>query len=121
MTEPIVFILVKIAGAYLAVGLVVAVLFFTRWLKTLDPAAVGGSWGFRVLVTPGVVALWPVILMKVFYPKTKSDADGAEELRRNHRLAFILLTILVTLVFTAALVWRAPTFVDLPAIKSPTP
>lgn len=121
MIEAVFTILVGIAGAYVTVGLAVAVLFFTRWLKTFDPAAVGGSREFRVLVTPGIVLLWPLIVMKVFYPNSGGNPDGAEALRRIHRLAFIVLAIAVTLVFTAALVWRAPAFTDLPQIESPAP
>ncbi len=121
MTEPIVSFLVKIATVHIAFGIVIAILFFTRWLKTMDPAATGSSWGFKVLVTPGVVALWPLILMKVFHHKSLPDADGAEKLRRTHRTAIIVLMIFVSLIFTAALVWRAPALVSLPEIKLPTP
>ncbi|NNE69548.1 MAG: hypothetical protein HKN29_04200 [Rhodothermales bacterium] len=31
-------------------------------MDTHDPDVRGGSWGFRVLITPGVIALWPLIL-----------------------------------------------------------
>lgn len=121
MIDQLFSILVKLAGAYLLAGLVVAGFFFARWLKTVDPAAVGGSRGFRVLITPGVIALWPMVLMRVFCQKSSGSADEAEALRRNHRLAFIVLTLIITFVFTAALVWRAPAFADLPAVESPIP
>lgn len=53
---------VRLAGFYLACGFVFAVacLFVTRGVDRLDPGARDGSWGFRLVVLPGVVALWPL-------------------------------------------------------------
>jgi hypothetical protein len=121
MIDKIFGMLVGISGVYLLVGLVVAVLFFTRWLKDFDPSAKDGSGGFRVLVTPGIIALWPLIVMKVFMIGRRSEGDGAETLRRMHRIAFILIAILGTLLFAAALAWRAPGFADLPTTEIPNP
>ncbi len=121
MTEQLFSILVQLAGAYLLAGMVVALLFFSRWMKVIDPSAVAGSRGFRILVAPGVVMLWPVIVMKVFCQKSSVRTDGAEALRRNHRLAIMVLAVVGVLLFTVALVWRAPAFADLPAIESPVP
>ena len=121
MIDQIFSILVMMTGFYLLAGLVVAVVFFTRWLRTFDPAAVTGSRGFRVLVTPGIIALWPLILIKVFGQKSAPDATEAEALRRNHRIAFILIAILGTLLFAATLASRAPGFADLPKTDIPHP
>ncbi len=44
-----------------ALGTLFAVAFHWRGLARIDPAAAGGSLGFRMLVTPGVVALWPLL------------------------------------------------------------
>ena len=46
---------------YLALGLVFAVWFVTRRVQ-LDPAAREAGWGFRLLILPGCVALWPILL-----------------------------------------------------------
>lgn len=121
MIDKIFGMLVGISGAYVVVGVVVAVLFFTRWLKDFDPSAKDGSGGFRVLVTPGIIALWPLIVMKVFMIGKQAEGDGAETLRSNHRIAFILIAILGTLLFAAALAWRAPGFTDLPTTEIPNP
>lgn len=58
-------LIVTAAGAYLALGVVFAVPFVLRWAARLDPAAGAGSAGFRVLIFPGAVLLWPVLLYKV--------------------------------------------------------
>ena len=58
-------VIVTAAGAYLALGVVFAVPFVLRWAERLDPAAGGGSVGFRVLIFPGAVLLWPLLLYKL--------------------------------------------------------
>ena len=50
---------------YCDVGLVFAVWFAFRVVDRLDPAAPGAGLGFRLLMLPGAMALWPVLLMRV--------------------------------------------------------
>ncbi len=52
-------ILLLIFGAYLCAGLIFAVPFVVVGAARLVPAARGATWGFRLVVFPGVVALWP--------------------------------------------------------------
>ena len=52
-------------AAYLAVGAAFAVPFVTRWAGRIDPDAAQGSWGFRVLIFPGTVALWPLLVARM--------------------------------------------------------
>ncbi len=56
---------VTLAGAYLAAGAVFAVPFLWRWARVLDPLAAHATWGFRVVVWPGVVALWPILAARL--------------------------------------------------------
>lgn len=49
-------------GLYLACGLVFAVPFALIGVKRVDPRAARGSWGFRALIVPGAMALWPLLL-----------------------------------------------------------
>lgn len=46
-------------SAWLGVGLVFAIPFAVRWAARLDPAAAKGTTGFRLLVVPGAILLWP--------------------------------------------------------------
>jgi hypothetical protein len=48
-------------GLYAALGLAFAVAFVVRGVGRIDPAARDASWGFRLVVLPGVVALWPLL------------------------------------------------------------
>lgn len=52
---------VGLAGVYVALGLAFAVAFVARGLGAIDPGARGASLGFRLIVLPGVVALWPLL------------------------------------------------------------
>jgi len=51
-----------ILGLYLLVGLLFAVPFVLRGVNRIDPVARKGTWGFRLIILPGVVALWPLLL-----------------------------------------------------------
>ena len=56
---------ILLALAYLGVGLLLALWLITGRLKRVDPVAAGGGWGFRMLILPGLTALWPVFLMRM--------------------------------------------------------
>jgi hypothetical protein len=42
-------------------GLVFAARFLPRRIEQVDPSARGSGWAFRLLILPGVVALWPLL------------------------------------------------------------
>jgi hypothetical protein len=56
--------LVRGLGAYAALGLLFAVAFLARGIERLDPGAHGSGWGFRLIVLPGVLAFWPLLLRR---------------------------------------------------------
>ena len=56
--------LVIALSVYGAAGVVFAVPFAWRGAGAIDPAAKRGTAGFRLLTLPGVVALWPLMLVK---------------------------------------------------------
>jgi len=58
-------LLVYLVAGYLAVGLLFAIPFILRWAGRLDPAAAAGTWGFRLLIVPGSVLLWPLLAARV--------------------------------------------------------
>ena len=51
-------------GIYLACGLLFAILFLLLGVKKIDPHAAHGSWGFRLLIMPGAMAFWPLLLRR---------------------------------------------------------
>lgn len=57
-------ILLYVAITYLVLGLLFSVVFVTRLITELDESAKGSTWIFRLLILPGCIALWPVLLNK---------------------------------------------------------
>lgn len=101
------------ALAYTGLGVVFAVLFQLRGLKRVDPAARGATPFFRLLITPGLIALWPVLAGRWrIWARTGAFALAPEKvaprrLRSMHRLLVCLLAIAIPVLVGAALYWRA--------------
>ena len=55
-------IAVAVAGIYALTGLLFAIAFVALGVRRVDPAASGSSIAFRLIILPGVAALWPVLL-----------------------------------------------------------
>ena len=49
---------------YLLLGLIFGLFFVFSGVQQMDEAAQGSSWGFRLLIFPGAVALWIFLLPK---------------------------------------------------------
>ena len=56
--------LLILLGIYLACGFLFAMPLVFIGVKKIDPHAKHGSWGFRLLIFPGVVAFWPLLLRR---------------------------------------------------------
>ena len=54
-------LLLALLAGYLVVGAAVGVSFIVFGIGRVDPGARGAPWGFRLIVLPGVIALWPWI------------------------------------------------------------
>ena len=55
--------LVFAAQVYAAIGAGVAVLFLLIGIDRVDPSS-RGTYSFRPLLVPGIVVLWPVVLIR---------------------------------------------------------
>ena len=56
--------LVDVLAAYGLVGAVFAIAFVTIGIQRVDSVAERAPVGFRLIVLPGVAALWPLMLMR---------------------------------------------------------
>ncbi len=74
--------LVILLGVYAALGLIFALAFVTRGVGRVDPAAREGTWGFRLLILPGTVALWPLLARRWL-----AGVTAPPEERNPHRTA----------------------------------
>ena len=62
--EAIINIKLMVFGIYLIIGVIFSVLFLLRGINKIDEGAVGTSIFFKLLILPGVIALWPTLLYK---------------------------------------------------------
>jgi hypothetical protein len=65
-------VILAVVGAYIGAGLLFGAVFITRSVHRMDHAARGAPWTFRLLILPGVVALWPVLWRRI----AQSRKDG---------------------------------------------
>ena len=72
-------IILLATAAYAILGAVFGVLFVTAGVGRVDHAAIGAPWSFRLLIWPGVAALWPLMLMK--WIRANRSAAGREHAR----------------------------------------
>jgi hypothetical protein len=56
--------ILMLAAGYAGLGLLFAIAFLARGVSRIDRAAAGAGVGFRLIILPGVVALWPVMLRR---------------------------------------------------------
>ena len=89
MTEELAVIIVRIVGSYLAVSALFALPFVLFGAARVDPAARGGTWGFRVLILPGAVALWPLLAWRWIAGTSpiehNAHRDAARTFVKEHR------------------------------------
>lgn len=65
---------------YLGLGVLFAVPFMLLRLKKSDPDAADATWGFKLIVLPGVVLLWPALARRWM-----AGIDAPREERSPHR------------------------------------
>ena len=78
-------IAVWIALGYLGAGFLFAIPFVVFGVQKVDPAASRGSWGFRVLLIPGAMAFWPMLLRRWIAGQQPCEERNAHRLAANDR------------------------------------
>ncbi|GAB5457422.1 MAG: hypothetical protein Hens3KO_04520 [Henriciella sp.] len=71
MTDELASSIISGFGLYLAVGVLVALIYFFGGVGRIDPAAKGKGMPFRarLLIMPGIIGLWPLMLSKLLRQK----------------------------------------------------
>ncbi len=65
---------------YLVAGVLFAIVTQLRGIDRSDSDVDGGSWGFRLALMPGLVALWPLLWMRgLKVAETTTPHDRASE------------------------------------------
>jgi hypothetical protein len=60
----IVTIVLLVVAVYLVAGLIFGIAFISKGVTKIDEAAQGSGWGFRLIILPGSIVFWPVLLKK---------------------------------------------------------
>ncbi len=73
-------IILSIVGIYLLCGFFFAIPFVIKGVTVIDPdGAHGTKWGFRVIIIPGTIVFWPVLINKWIKISKKKIMSPAEE------------------------------------------
>lgn len=67
--------LVRLFYVYLLIGGLLLPWWHARGLRRLDATAATGPWGFRVLISFGLVALWPWLLARACRTSGHPEAE----------------------------------------------
>jgi hypothetical protein len=92
---------IMIVKAYLLTGLAVAIPFLVFGIDRTDPSALG-AYGFRPLIFPGLVLLWPLVALR-WAGIWKEHPDGDLRAQRNaHLWIWAILALLLSAALTLA-------------------
>jgi hypothetical protein len=73
----IVEVVLIVAAIYLGCGLIFAIPFILKGVTVIDEVAVGSRIGFRIIIIPGVVVFWPLLLKKWMQTKSTRHDETA--------------------------------------------
>ena len=80
MYERLAILFVHAFYLYISLGVAFAIAFVTIGVSRVDSQAIGSSLGFRILIFPGSVALWPLLLRRWMAGKSEPPEE-----RNPHR------------------------------------
>ncbi|MBL9173625.1 MAG: hypothetical protein JNL10_08830 [Verrucomicrobiales bacterium] len=114
-------------AAYGVLGLIFALAFHGRGLPAVDTNTRGAGVGFRWIITPGIVALWPLLAWRWRTAHGRGSFPGgpdapvpARRLRAAHALAWKALATTAPVIVAAAL-WSRPPEAPRSRIPLPSP
>lgn len=82
MPHPIAEVAAGLIECYGVIGLLFAPAFLSRGVAAVDPMARGASWAFRLMILPGTVALWPLLLVRWTSGSTAPPVETTAHRRR---------------------------------------
>ncbi|HRI21020.1 MAG TPA: hypothetical protein PLA68_08695 [Panacibacter sp.] len=78
MLTTIVSVLLIAIAAYLFAGMVFTIFFQAKGLSKIDEGVHGSSWGFRIIIIPGCIVFWVVLLRKWRKIKPPTPLKGSK-------------------------------------------
>lgn len=74
--ENIIALIFLVLGLYILAGVVFGLIFIFKWVDQVDAGAGGTRTGFRLIILPGVIAFWPVLLKRYLNSRNQSRNIG---------------------------------------------
>jgi hypothetical protein len=71
----IVAVIFTLVAVYLAAGIGIRHPFVTKGVTQIDEGAAGSKWGFRIIIIPGVMVFWPMLLKKWMKASKKINVE----------------------------------------------
>ncbi|HEV8287203.1 MAG TPA: hypothetical protein VGQ09_23000 [Chitinophagaceae bacterium] len=69
-------IIISMVGLYLLSGFLFVIPFVIKGVTVIDPdGAQGTKWGFRLIIIPGTIVFWPLLLKKWLRASKKENHD----------------------------------------------
>jgi Na+-driven multidrug efflux pump len=68
-------IILIVAAIYLAIGFLFVIPFVIKGAQKVDEGAHGGSIGFRIIIIPGTMVFWPLLLKRWMNASKNKTSD----------------------------------------------
>ena len=78
-------VLLIAVAVYLAAGLAFSIPFVIKGVAQIDEGAVGSKWGFRLIIIPGTIVFWPVLLKKWMKARKEFRSQNSEFTRDEQK------------------------------------
>ena len=89
----VVILVLMIIVVYLIAGFLFAIPFLWKGVGQIDEAAKGSGLGFRIIILPGAIVFWPLLLKKM--DEIQRNVIMNKKLRRAHRISWSFLAVLL--------------------------
>ncbi|WP_109302673.1 hypothetical protein [Aquimarina sp. AU474] len=63
--EIVIDVILSVLGLYFGIGLLFGIYFFFKGAFKLDELIIESKWTVRLLLVPGAIGLWPILLLKI--------------------------------------------------------
>ena len=75
IVNPASMLIIYIVIAYLLMGTLFSAIFVARLVARIDESTAASSWTFRLIILPGCIVFWPLLLKKYIRARRESSND----------------------------------------------